>query len=119
MVPRLAAFAARAARSAAARWASSSGEVDRERSDPFVDGVFSVASRSPRCTYRDVLRRPAAVEAFGVGGGALRPVRRREARVRVSRMVHWRRLAMNQRSQRGTVGLLAFVPIYVKKDNTH
>jgi len=101
IVPRLAAFAARAARSAAALCASSSGEADRDRSELLVDGVFS-ASRSPRCTYRDVLRRPAAAEAFGVGGGALRPVRRREARVRVSRMVHWRRLAMNQSSQRGT-----------------
>jgi len=99
IVPRLAAFAARAARSAAALCASSSGEADRDRSELLVDGVFS-ASRSPRCTYRDVLRRPAG--ALGVGGGALRPVRRREARVRVSRMVHWRRLAMNQSSQRGT-----------------
>ena len=92
------------------------GDLDRDRSFSLANqpadglavavsasfGVFAAVPRSmsltPLTPYTVAWRR---VPPRGVGG-AFRPVKRREARLRVSRIVHWRRLATNQRDHIAT-----------------
>ena len=94
------------------------GDLDRDRSfslasQPAEGAVLTLWTGSLCLGFVESAPRSTSLTPYtvpwrrlpprGVGGGPLRPVRRREARLRVSRMVHDRRLAMNHRLHIATV----------------